>query len=193
MRRGPLLMPFTCQHLPEMDDVSEDFIERTFDQKTLGGFAQLSISDEVFLQGGSRGRPSNCAPPDDPLVGELWSFIQKTGYGLHSQLSFSHSLFQSVHRLSQRRVRTTRPVPQRGAWRNRDSMRHFLTQEGIGLLRPFRSASPESSRSELKQSIDHADWTIPKRRNSNWLVSAKSNASSTASPSKSRCSCRRLK
>jgi hypothetical protein len=30
---------FTCQHLPEIDDVSEDFIERAFDQKALGGFA----------------------------------------------------------------------------------------------------------------------------------------------------------
>jgi hypothetical protein len=70
---------FTCQHLPEADDVSEDFIERAFDQKALGGFAQLSVSDEVFLQTVCRGRPSNCAPPNDPFVEKLRTSIERTG------------------------------------------------------------------------------------------------------------------
>ena len=72
-------MRFSCQHVPEMDDVSEDVIERAFDQKALGGFAQLWISDDVFLQARCRGRPSKCVPPDDPLVKELWTFIKETG------------------------------------------------------------------------------------------------------------------
>jgi hypothetical protein len=43
---------FTCQNLPEMDNVSADFIEHAFDHEALGGFAVPWISHEVHLQAG---------------------------------------------------------------------------------------------------------------------------------------------
>lgn len=72
-------MRFSSQSLPDVENVSEDFIERAFDDGSIGRFAHLWRSDDVFIQAGSKGAPSNCAPPDDPLVKEHWAFIQRTG------------------------------------------------------------------------------------------------------------------
>ena len=36
-----------------MDNVSEGFIERAFDDQSIGKFADLSIADDVFIQTGS--------------------------------------------------------------------------------------------------------------------------------------------
>ncbi len=72
-------MRFSSQTLPDMENVSEALIVQAFDDKAIGKFAHLWISDDVFIQAGCRGTPSNCAPPDDPLVQELWAFIQRTG------------------------------------------------------------------------------------------------------------------
>ena len=62
-----------------MENVSAEFIERAFDDNAIGTFAHLWLSNDIFIQAGSKGRPSNCVPPDDPLVKELWNFIQRTG------------------------------------------------------------------------------------------------------------------
>jgi hypothetical protein len=71
---------FSSQNLPDMEDVSEALIERAFEDKAIGMYAHLWLSDEVILQAGSRGTPSTCCgPPDDPLVEELRSFIRRTG------------------------------------------------------------------------------------------------------------------
>jgi hypothetical protein len=70
---------FSSQNLPDMQNVSAEFIERAFDDKAIGTFAHLSLSHDVFIQAGSKGTPSNCVPPDDPLVKEHRSFIERTG------------------------------------------------------------------------------------------------------------------
>src|SRR6266436_5525864 len=71
---------FSSQNLPNMDNASEGLIERAFDNNQIGMYAQLWISDDVFIQAGSRGSPSTCrGPADDPLVRELGDFIQRTG------------------------------------------------------------------------------------------------------------------
>jgi hypothetical protein len=70
---------FSSQSLPDIENVSEGFIERAFDDGSIGQFAHLCISDDVFIQAGSRGTPSNCVPSDDPLVKEHWAFIRRTG------------------------------------------------------------------------------------------------------------------
>ena len=70
---------FSSQDLPDMENVSAEFIARAFDEKAIGKFAHLWLSHDVFIQAGSEGRPSNCVPPDDRLVKELWNFIQRTG------------------------------------------------------------------------------------------------------------------
>jgi hypothetical protein len=70
---------FSSQNLPDMEDVTEALIERAFDHKAIGKFAHLWISDDQVFSAGCRGTPSNCVPPDDPLVKELWAFIQTTG------------------------------------------------------------------------------------------------------------------
>jgi hypothetical protein len=70
---------FSSQSLPDMENVTEDFIERAFADASIGKFAHLSIADDVFIQAGSKGTPSNCVPPDDPLTKEHWAFICTTG------------------------------------------------------------------------------------------------------------------
>ena len=72
-------MRFSSQDLPDMEIVSAEFIERAFDDKAIGTFAHIWLSYDAFIQAGSKGTPSNCVPPNDPLVKELWSFIQRTG------------------------------------------------------------------------------------------------------------------
>lgn len=72
-------MRFSSQDLPDIENVSEALIERAFDRKAIGKFAHLWKSEDIFIQAGCRGTPSNCAPPDDPLVKELWAFIERTG------------------------------------------------------------------------------------------------------------------
>ena len=72
-------MRFSSQDLPDMENVSAEFIERPFDDNAIGTFAHLWRLHDVFIQAGSEGRPSNCVPPDDPHVKELWNFIQRTG------------------------------------------------------------------------------------------------------------------
>jgi hypothetical protein len=67
---------FSSQCLPDMENVSEDFIERVFAEASIGKFAHLSISEDVFIQAGSKGTPSNCVPPDDPDIKEHWEFIR---------------------------------------------------------------------------------------------------------------------
>jgi hypothetical protein len=70
---------FSSQSLPDMENVSEDFIERAFADASIGKFAHLSIADDVFIQAGSMGTPSNCVPRDDPLAKEHWAFIRTNG------------------------------------------------------------------------------------------------------------------
>ena len=72
-------MRFSSQNLPDMENVSAEFIERAFDDRAIGAFAHLWLSNDIFIQAGSKGRPSSCVPPDDPHVKELWNFIQRTG------------------------------------------------------------------------------------------------------------------
>lgn len=72
-------MRLTSQCLPELEDVSEEQILRAFDRQAFGKFVHIWRSDTIFLQAGSRGTPSSCAPPDDPLVREIAAFIERTG------------------------------------------------------------------------------------------------------------------
>jgi hypothetical protein len=70
---------FSSQSLPDIENVSEDFIERAFTDASIGKFAHLFIADDVFIQAGSMGTPSQCVPPDDPDIKEHWAFIRATG------------------------------------------------------------------------------------------------------------------
>ena len=69
----------SSQNLPEIENVSEADIDRAFDNRAIGKFVHLWASDDRFIQGGSRGTPSNCVPPDDPEVKDHWAFIRRTG------------------------------------------------------------------------------------------------------------------
>ncbi|WP_406700102.1 hypothetical protein V5E97_14805 [Singulisphaera sp. Ch08] len=71
-------MRFSSQKMPDIDNASDALIERAFDGKAMGNFAHLWKSDDVFIQASCRA-PSNCVPPDDPLVKEIGEFIQRTG------------------------------------------------------------------------------------------------------------------
>jgi hypothetical protein len=70
---------FSSQDLPDVENASAEFIARAFDEKAIGKFAHLWLSNDVVIFAGSKGKPSNCLPPDDPLVKERWAFIQRTG------------------------------------------------------------------------------------------------------------------
>ena len=73
-------MKFSTQNLPDVEHVSAADIERAFEQNEFGKYAHLSVSEDVFLQAGSRGRPSACRGScDEPLVAELAGFIEQTG------------------------------------------------------------------------------------------------------------------
>lgn len=62
-----------------MENVSVEFTARAFDEKAIGKFAHLWLSNDVVISASSKGKPSNCLPPDDPLVKERCAFIQRTG------------------------------------------------------------------------------------------------------------------
>ena len=85
---------FSSQNLPEVEDVSEALIERAYDDRQVGMYAHLSISEEVFIQAGSRASPSTCCgPADDPLVKELKDDARPWNPGSRCYASGLRSLF----------------------------------------------------------------------------------------------------
>jgi hypothetical protein len=69
----------SSQNLPDIENVTEADVERTFDNGAIGKFAHLWSSEDSFIQAGSRGTPSKCVSPDHPMVKHHWAFIHRTG------------------------------------------------------------------------------------------------------------------
>ena len=74
-----LAMRLTSAILPAIENACEADIDWAFENGAIGGFFQLSASDDSFIEAASSGTPAPYVPPDDPMVRDHWAFIHRTG------------------------------------------------------------------------------------------------------------------